>query len=98
MIVSIIDCYQDTTTHDKLIFPSAITRILTHMHITIPPSLLFHVMVAISKESIWRSVAQLAAKWPRVETMDAAPTSRPSSLSTPFSSFRADFSFANIME
>ena len=44
MIESIIDCYRDTATHNKLIFPSAITRILIHMHITIPPnsSLLCH--------------------------------------------------------
>ena len=93
-----MDCYQDSVTRDKLIFPSAITHILTHMHVTIPPSPLFHVMGVISKETIQKSVAQLAAKWPRVETIDAAPTSRSSSSSTPFSSFRADFSFANIME
>ena len=36
MIVSMIDIYQDTTTRDKLTFPSAITRILTHIHIVIP--------------------------------------------------------------
>ena len=52
MILSITDCYQDAATRDKLIFPSAITRYLTHMHATIPPSPLFHVMGAISKESI----------------------------------------------
>ena len=98
MIVSIIDCYQDTATHDKLIFPLAITRILTHMHIIIPPSPLFHVMVAISKESIWRSAAQLAAKWPRVETMDAAPTPRPSSTFAPSSSSRADVSLVDIVD
>ena len=49
-IVSIIDCYQDIATCDNLIFPLAITRILTHLHATIPPSL-FHVMGAISNES-----------------------------------------------
>ena len=67
MIEFIIDCYRDTTTCDKLIFSSAITRILTHMHITIPPSPHFYVMGSISKESIRRSAAQLAAKWSRVE-------------------------------
>ena len=55
VIVSILDCYQDTATCDELIFLSAITRILTHMHVTIPPSPLFHVMGAISKVSIQRS-------------------------------------------
>ena len=98
MIVSIIGCYQDTTTHDKLIFPSAITRILAHMHVTIPPSPLFHVMGSISKESIWRSAAQLTTKRPHVETMDAAPTLQPSFTSAPSSSSRADVSLANIKD
>ena len=57
MIESIIDCYHDIATHDKLIFPLAITRILMHMHITILPFPHFYAMVAISKESIWRSAA-----------------------------------------
>ena len=37
------------------------------MHVAIPLSIPFYVMGAISKESIWRSDAQLAAKWPHVE-------------------------------
>ena len=104
MIVSIIDCYQDTTTqqdittYDKLIFPLAITNILTHMHVTIPPSLLFNVMGAKSKDSIWKSVAQLAAKQPRVEMMNVASTPRPSFTSTPSSSFKADVSLADIID
>ena len=39
-ITSIIDVNQDTATHDKLIFPSAITWILQHFSIRIPLSLL----------------------------------------------------------
>ena len=74
MIVYIVDCYQDAATQDKLIFPSAITRILTHMHVTIPPSPCFHVIVAISKELIRRSAVQLATKRPHVEMMDVALT------------------------
>ena len=62
MIISILDCYQDTATRDKFIFPSAITCILTHIHVTIPPSPLFYVLGAISKESMRRSVAKLVAK------------------------------------
>ena len=38
MIEFIIDCYSDTATRNKLIFPSAITHILTHMHVTISPT------------------------------------------------------------
>ena len=46
MIVSMIDIYQDTTTCDKLIFPSAITHILTHILITIPFAHLFPIIGA----------------------------------------------------
>ena len=97
MIVSMIDFNRDTTTHNKLIFPSTITRILTHMHVTIPPSLLFYVMGAISKESIQRSAVQLPAKQPCMEMMDATPTPRPSSSSALSSSSKADISLADIM-
>ena len=37
-IISIIDVYRDTVTRDKLIFPSAIMRILCHFFIPIPNS------------------------------------------------------------
>ena len=67
MIVSTIDIYQDTTTRDKRIFLSAITHILTHLHVTIPLSPLFYSMGAINKESIRKNDAQLAAKRPLVE-------------------------------
>ena len=33
-ILSVIDAYKDTTTRDKLIFPSAITRIISHASIS----------------------------------------------------------------
>ena len=59
MIESIIDYYHDTATRDKLIFPSSITRILTHMHIIISQSPHFYRMGAISKESIWWSAHNL---------------------------------------
>ena len=67
MIISMIYIYQDIATHDKLFFPSAITRILTHQHITIPSSPFFYTMDAISKESIQRSEALLVTKRPLVE-------------------------------
>ena len=57
MIKSMIDCYCDTTTCDKIIFPSTITRMLTHLHITIPLIPHFFVLGAINKESIRRSAA-----------------------------------------
>ena len=104
MIESIIDCYRDIATHDKLIFPSAIMHILTHLHILVPPIPHFYIMGATSKESIWRSVVQLATKQPWVDPFDAAlanPTalsSRPSSSSTLSSSSRVVVSLADIME
>lgn len=62
MILSIQDMYQDNESHDKLIFPSAITCILMHAHVSIPSSTPFHVICAISKEYVVRSFTQLMAK------------------------------------
>ena len=56
-IESMIDIYWDTITHDKLIFPLAITCILSHVHVTFPLSTPFYAMGAINKESIRRSDA-----------------------------------------
>ena len=47
-ITSILDVYQDMATHDKLIFPLVITRILHYFSIPIPNSPYFTVMGAIS--------------------------------------------------
>ena len=46
-IFSLIDFYKDMTTHDKLIFPSAITRILCYFSASYPPFDHFFVMGAI---------------------------------------------------
>ena len=98
------NCYRKTVTHDKLIFPSAIAHILTHLHVTIPPSPHFYVIGAISKKSIRRSVAQLTTKRPHVEPLDATPanlvalSSRPFSSSALSSSSQAVISLADIME
>ena len=97
MIVSTIDIYQDTTTRDKLIFPSAISRILTHVHVIIPFSSPFYAMGTISKESIKWSNAQLVAKWPCVKD-DATSNPRPSLSSTSSSSSRVKASLATIMD
>ena len=74
-IISIIDVYRDTTTCDKLIFPSAITRIIRHFSIPIPDSPLYTVMGATSIASVQQSEAQFRLKRPRTETTDpSAPT------------------------
>ena len=51
-ILSIIDVYKDTATRDKLIFPSAITRILRHFSVPFPDSDHFHVMCAIDVATV----------------------------------------------
>ena len=47
-ILSFIDVYGDTMTCDKLIFPSAITRILRHFSISFPAFVHFFIMGAIN--------------------------------------------------
>ena len=61
-ILSIIDVYRDTTTRDKLIFPSAIMRILCHFSIPFPISNHFHVMCAIDTATIKWSEVQLRSR------------------------------------
>ena len=51
-ILSLIDVYKDTTTRDKLIFPSAIMQILCHFSIPIPDSSLYIVIGDINATSI----------------------------------------------
>ena len=56
-ILSIIDVFRDTTTRDKLIFPSAITQILCHFSIPFPYFDHFFVICAIDTATIKRSKA-----------------------------------------
>ena len=71
-ILSIIDVHLDAVSCDKLIFPSAITRILRHFFVPFPSSDHFPVMCAIDYATIKCSEAQL-----RVRQLDSvAPPSR----------------------
>ena len=56
-ILSVIDVYRDMATCDKLIFPSAIMRILHHFSIFYPESPYFSVMHAIDAATVRRSEA-----------------------------------------
>ena len=81
-ILSLIDVYKDTVTHDKLIFPLAITRILRHFSVPFPVSDHFHVMYAIDAATVKRSEAQLRSRRSRTAIPLAATalsTSTPSS-------------------
>ena len=51
-ILSFIDVYRDMTTHDKLIFPSTITRLLRHFSVSFPKFPHFTVMSAIEAATI----------------------------------------------
>ena len=57
-ILSIIDVHLDSASRDKLIFPSAITRILCHFFVPLPSSDHFTVMCAIDYAIVKRSEAQ----------------------------------------
>ena len=82
-VLSLIDVYKDMTTCDKLMFSSAITRILCHSSISYPKSPHFSLMCAIDAATVRRSKAQHQPKWPRTETLiplifSGTPTSAPS--------------------
>ena len=57
-ILSIIDVHLDSSSCDKLIFPSAIMRILRHFSVPFPSSDHLTVMCAIDYATVKRSKAQ----------------------------------------
>ena len=61
-ILSIIDVHLDSATCDKLIFPSAITRILHHFSVSFPSFNHFTVMCAIDYAIVKRSEAQFRSQ------------------------------------
>ena len=97
-ILSIIDVHLDSVSCDKLIFPSAITRILCHFFVHFPSSDHFTVMCAIDYATIKRSEAQLRSR----QSDSAAPPSHsapsrfaPSTSASPSSS--GDVTLGDIM-
>ena len=71
-IVSLIDVFQDSVSCDKLIFPSAIMRILCHFSVPFPASDPFTFICAIDAATIKNSEAQF-----RSRQQDSTPPSRP---------------------
>ena len=61
-ILSVIDVHLDSASRDKLIFPSAITRILRNFSFHFPSSDHFTVMCAIDYAIVKRSEAQLRSR------------------------------------
>ena len=84
-ILSLIDVYGDMTTRNKLIFPSAIMRILRHFSVPFPFSPHFSMMGAIDADTVRWSKALLRPQGPQTQ-MVAPPTSLAPSTSAPSSS------------
>ena len=61
-ILSLIDVFQDLASCDKLIFPSAITRILCHFSVPSPAFDLFTYMCAIDAATVKHSEAQFRSQ------------------------------------
>ena len=91
-ILFIIDVHLDVVSRDKLIFSSAITRILHHFSVPFPSSDHFPIMCAIDYATVKRSEAQH-----RVRQSDSAT---PPSHSTPSrsdpSSFLSDVTLGDV--
>ena len=97
-ILSIINVHLDSVSRDKLIFFSAITRILRHFSIPFPLSDHFSFMCAIDATTVNRSEAQFRSR----QSDSAAPPSRSTpSHSTPStsapSSAMGDMTLGDIM-
>ena len=95
-ILSIIDVHLDSASRDKLIFPSAITRILRHFFIPFPSSDHFSIMCAINYATVKRSEAQFRSQ----QSDLAAPSSCSApSWSTPLASTPSscDVSLGDVM-
>ena len=71
-ILFIIDVHLDVVSHDNLISPSTITRILRHFFFPFPTSDHFPVMCAIDYATVKRSEAQFRVR----QSDSAAPPSR----------------------
>ena len=61
-ILSIIDVHLDSASRDKLIFHSAITRILCHFSVPFPSSDHFTVMYAIDYATVKHSMTQFRSR------------------------------------
>ena len=67
-----IDVYRDTTTYDKLIFPSAITRIIRQFSVPFPAFDHFSFMCVIDAATVKRYEAQFRSR----QSGSATPSSR----------------------
>ena len=96
-ILSIIDVHLDSASHDKLILPSAITRILRHFFVPFPSSNHFSIMCAIDYATVKRSEAQFRSRQTNLAASSSrsAPSRFTPSASAPSSS--GDVSLGDVM-
>ena len=92
-ILSLIDVHLDVVSHDKLIFPSTIMKILRHFSVPFPSSDHFPIMCAIDYAIIKRSEAQFRAR----QLDSAAPPSRSAPSRSAPSSSLGDVTLADVM-
>ena len=92
-ILSIIDVYRDSATRDKLIFPSAIMRILHHFSVPFPMSDHFSVMGAINATTIKRGKAQFRSR----QSGSVAPPTPSAPSTTAHSSLMSGVTLEDIM-
>ena len=92
-ILSIIDIHLDTTSRDKLIFHSTITRILRHFFVPFPSFNHFPVMCAIDYATIKRSEAQFQVR--QSDSVTSTSRSTPSRSAPSFSS--GDVTLGDVM-
>ena len=97
-IFSIIDVHLDSASSDKLIFPSAITRILCHFSVPFTSSDHFTVMCAIDYATVKHSEAQFQSRQSdsAAPPSHSAPSRFASSTSAPSSSL-SDVTLGDIM-
>ena len=97
-ILSIIDVHLDSASRDKLIFPSAITRILRPFSVPFPSSDHFTVMCAIDYATVKRSEAQFQSRQSDLAAPPShlAPSRSAPSTSAPSSSL-GDVTLGDIM-
>ena len=96
-ILSIIDVHLDSASRDKLIFPSAITRILRHFFVPSPSFDHFTVICAIDYTIVKRSEAQFRSRQSDLAAPSScsAPSRSVPFASAPFSS--GDVSLGDVM-
>ena len=96
-ILSILNVYRDTTTCDKLVFPSAIKRILCHFSVSFPSSDHFFVMCAIDYTTVKHSKAQFRSQQSNLAAPSrSAPFHFAPSISAPSSS-TSDVSLGDVI-